>query len=62
MTPPIKFGIKKKVLKMFELFSFEVTKRARPKATAFTAIIETITYLRVNESVVQNSLSLNDAA
>ena len=55
ITPPIRFGTKKNVRKIFELFNLAVTRRASPKATAFTAIIETITYLNVKLRVVQNS-------
>ena len=52
-TPPIKFGIKKKVRKRFELFNLEVTRSARPNATRFTRITETITNFTVNPSVDQ---------
>ena len=47
ITPPMRFGTKKNVRKMLELFNFAVTRRASPNATAFTAMIETITYLNL---------------
>jgi hypothetical protein len=51
---PIRFGTKKKVLKIFELLSFAVTKSARPNATRLIRIIDTNTNEPVNESVDQN--------
>ena len=47
-TPPMRFGMKKKVLKIFELRSFAVTNRARPNATTLITTIETITNAPVN--------------
>ena len=61
MTPPMRFGTKKKVRKKFLLLSFEVTISASPKATAFTRMRDTTTNSAVNFKVDQNLGSENES-
>ena len=47
-TPPMRFGTKKKVLKMFALRNFVVTISARPNATTLMRTSDTTTKRPVN--------------
>jgi len=61
ITPPMRFGTKKKVRKKFLLRSFEVTISASPNATALTRMSETTTKRAVNFKVDQNLGSANES-
>src|SRR5690625_833366 len=59
INPPIKFGIKKMVLrKLFDLI-LRVTSKARPNPNTFNKMIATTANLVVNQIDSLNSVSLN---
>ena len=59
-TPPIRFGTKKNVRKIFLLRRFDVTSKANPNATTFTMTSDTSTKSVVKRSVLQKVGSLKD--